>query len=121
MPVLLRRLFGPFFMFAGAMHFLRPRWYERIVPPYLPRPREVVYVSGVAEIAGGVATMHPRTRRLGSLWSIATLLAVFPANVHMALNPERYEEGIPGGRRALWARLPFQAVFIAWAWSARRP
>ena len=93
------RLFGPFFVFAGIMHFVRTRWYERIMPPYIPRHRELVYISGVAEIAGGLATMHPRTRRVGSAWSIATLLAVFPANVHMAIEWERYEKGIPGGRR----------------------
>src|SRR5262249_24831085 len=107
---ILRRLFGPFFVFAGLMHFLRPRWYERIVPPYVPNPREMVVVRGVAEIAGGAATMHPRTRFAGAMWSIATLLGVFPANVHMAVNPERYEQGIPGGRTALWARLPVQAL-----------
>jgi uncharacterized membrane protein len=117
---ILRRLFGPFFVFAGVMHFVRPRWYERIVPPYLPAQREIVYASGVAEIAGGAGVMHPRTRRAARLWSIATLIAVFPANLHMALNPERFEEGIPGGRNALWARLPVQGLFIAWAWSARR-
>jgi uncharacterized membrane protein len=114
------RLFGPFFALAGLMHFLRPRWYERIMPPYLPAHRQLVYASGVAEIAGGLATMHPRTRRAGSLWSIATLIAVFPANLHMALEPERFEKGIPGGRTALYARLPVQALFIAWAWAAGR-
>ena len=113
------RLFGPFFALAGLMHFLRPRSYERIMPPYLPAHRELVYASGVAEIAGGLATMHPRTRRAGSLWSIATLIAVFPANLHMALHAEEFEEGVPGGRNALYARLPVQALFIAWAWSAR--
>jgi uncharacterized membrane protein len=116
----MRRLFGPFFVLAGLMHFVKPRWYERIMPPYVPAQRELVYASGIAEIAGGLATMHPATRRTGSLWSIATLLAVFPANLHMALNPEHFEEGIPGGRRALYARLPVQALFIAWAWAARR-
>jgi uncharacterized membrane protein len=116
----MRRAFGPFFVFAGAMHFIRTRWYESIVPPYLPAHRELVYVSGAAEIAGGLGAMHPRTRRAASLWSIATLIAVFPANVHMALNPERYERSTPGGRTALWARLPVQALFIAWAWAARR-
>jgi uncharacterized membrane protein len=54
------------------------------------------------------------------MWSIATLVAVFPANIHMALNPARFEKAVPGGRHALWARLPFQAVFVAWAWAARR-
>ena len=112
------KLFGPFFVFAGLMHFLKPRWYERIMPPYVPRHRELVYASGVAEIAGGLLTMHPATRRAGSVWSIATLLAVFPANLHMALNAEDFEEHVPGGEPALWARLPVQALFIAWAYAA---
>ena len=115
MPV--RRLFGPFFVFAGVMHFVIPRAYESIVPDYVPARRRVVYVSGVAEIAGGAGVMHPRTRRLGAWWSVATLLAVFPANVHMALNPDRYR--VPGGRLSLYLRLPVQALFIAWALAAR--
>src|ERR671911_2412313 len=115
----MRRLFGLFFIFAGLMHFVKPRWYQRIMPPYVPHHRELVYASGVAEIAGGLATMHPATRRAGSLWSIATLIAIFPANVHMALEPERFEKGVPGGRAGLYARLPVQALFIAWAWAAR--
>ena len=110
--------FGPFFVFAGAMHFVIPRTYESIVPRWLPAPRELVYASGVAEIAGGLATMHPRIRRAGSLWSIATLIAVFPANLHMAMEPERFEQGVPGGRNALYARLPVQLLFIAWAYAA---
>jgi uncharacterized membrane protein len=114
----MRRLFGPLFVFAGIMHFLKTRAYERIMPPYVPRHRELVYVSGVAEIAGGLATMHPSTRRAGSAWSIATLIAVFPANVHMAIEWERYEKAVPGGRAALYARLPVQLLFIAWAYAA---
>jgi len=106
-------------MFAGIMHFVIPRAYESIVPDYLPAHREIVYVSGVAEIIGGAAVLHPRTRRIASAWNIATLLAVFPANIHMAVHPERYRT-IPGGRRALLARLPLQAVFIAWARAARK-
>jgi uncharacterized membrane protein len=113
-----RRLFGPFFIFAGIMHFVIPRAYAAIVPPQLPARRAIVYASGVAEIAGGAGVLHPRTRRAGSAWSIATLLAVFPANVHMALHPERYR--VPGGRVALWLRLPVQALFIAWAIAAGR-
>ena len=115
---MMARLFGPFFVFAGLMHFLKTRWYERIMPPYLPRQRDLVYASGVAEIAGGLATMHPASRRMGSAWSIATLLAVFPANLHMALEPERFEQGVPGGRTTLYARLPVQLLFIAWAYAA---
>jgi uncharacterized membrane protein len=112
------RTFGPFFVFAGIMHFVAPRAYESIVPDALPAKRALVYASGVAEIAGGAGVLHARTRRAASLWSVATLLAVFPANVHMALNPGRYP--VPGGRAALLARLPLQAVAIAWARAARR-
>jgi uncharacterized membrane protein len=112
------RLFGPFFVFAGVMHFVIPRTYEAIVPDWLPARRALVQASGVAEIASGLAVLHPRTRRAGSRLSIATLLAVFPANVHMALHPERYR--VPGGRRSLYARLPVQLLFIAWARAAGR-
>jgi uncharacterized membrane protein len=111
------RLFGPFFVFAGVMHFVIPRTYESIVPDWLPARRAVVYASGVAEIAGGAAILHERTRRAGSRFSVATLLAVFPANLHMALHPERF----PVPRLALYARLPVQLLFIAWARAAGRP
>ncbi|MGI8903600.1 MAG: DoxX family protein [Solirubrobacteraceae bacterium] len=113
----MRRLFGPVFVLAGIMHFVRPGMYESIVPDYLPAHRALVYASGVAEIAGGAGVLHPATRRLGSWWSIATLLAVFPANVQMAQHPERYPK-LPGGRAGLIARLPLQAVLIAWARAA---
>jgi uncharacterized membrane protein len=101
------------------MHFVIPGAYESIVPDYLPAHRRLVYASGVAEIAGGVGVLHKRTRRVGSWWSIATLIAVFPANVHMALHPDRYRM-IPGGRPALIIRLPVQALFIAWARAASK-
>jgi uncharacterized membrane protein len=116
---LLRRGCGPFFLLAGAMHFIRPRMYRQIVPPYLPAPEALVYISGVAEAAGGLGLMVPAWRSRARWWLVATLLAVFPANVHMALHPEQYPR-IPGGARALKVRLPFQAVFIAWVTVAGR-
>lgn len=106
---------GPVMTFAGLMHFLKPRWYERIMPPYLPAHRELVYASGAAEIAGALGTMHPRTRRPAGLFLIATLLAVFPANVHMAVNAKDFKD-VP--QPALWARLPIQALFVYWVWRA---
>ena len=115
----MRRKFGPFFIFAGVMHFVIPKVYESIVPDYLPAKRTLVYASGVAEIAGGAGTMIPKTRRAGGLFSIATLVAVFPANLHMALHPDRYKK-VPGGKTALYCRLPVQLLFIAWAWAASR-
>lgn len=111
--------FGPFFVVAGALHFAIPRSYEAIMPPRAPAKRELVYASGLAEIAGGLGVLHPRTRRAAALWSVATLVAVFPANLHMALNPERFPK-VPGGSPALWARLPLQAAFVAWALAAAR-
>ena len=110
------RSFGPVFVLAGILHFVIPRTYESIVPSWLPARRAIVYASGVAEIASGAAVLHPRTRRLGARLSIATLLAVFPANVEMARNHERFP--VPGGRLALYLRLPLQALFIAWAHAA---
>jgi uncharacterized membrane protein len=115
----IRLLAGPTFIFAGAMHFVAPRLYRRIIPPYIPAPAAMVYASGVAEIAGGAGLMIRRSRRPAGWWLIATLIAVFPANVHMALHPEQFSE-IPGGKTTLWARLPFQALFIAWVRSAMR-
>src|SRR3954452_17317080 len=114
-----RALAGPFFLLAGGMHFAIPRAYERIVPPYLPRRRELVYASGVAEALGGLGLILQSTRRIAGWWLIATLIAVFPANVHMALHAGEFR-GIPGGAVSLWARLPFQAVFIAWVHVAMR-
>jgi uncharacterized membrane protein len=105
----LQRLAGPFFVFAGVMHFVIPKTYKKIMPPYVPAPDAMIYASGAAEIAGGVGLMLPAQRRLAGWW----LIGVFPANVHMALHPDQYGQ-VPGGRTALWARLPVQAVFIAW-------
>jgi uncharacterized membrane protein len=109
---------GPFFVIAGAMHFVVPGTYERIVPRWLPAPRALVYLSGLAEAAGGAALIPRSSRRWAGWWLVATLLAVYPANVDMALHPERYPD-VPGGRGALLARLPLQAVFIWWVlWAA---
>ena len=115
----LRTLAGPFFVFAGAMHFITPRPYRAMMPRWIPAPDAMVALSGVAEIAGGVGllTPHAAARRWAGRWLVATLVAIFPANVEMALHPDRYQK-LPGGRAALWARLPFQALFIAWVLGA---
>ena len=105
------------FSVAGTLHFVRPKPYEAIVPPPFPK-RESVAISGVAEIAGALAVLHPTTRRAGGWWLIALLLAVFPANVYMAVSPEK----IPGAHKiprwALWARLPLQPLAMLWVWRA---
>src|SRR5918997_2544364 len=98
-----------FWIAAGAMHFVIPRQYESIVPPRLARwRRELVVASGVAEIAGGLAVLPDRTRRGARWWLLATLAAVYPANVHMAVNSRDFAQ-IPAA--ALWARLPVQLLF----------
>jgi uncharacterized membrane protein len=108
-----RLLLGAFFLAAGLLHFLRPKPYVATVPDAFPRKRELVYASGVAEIVGGAGVLHPGTRRAAGWWLIATLIAIFPANVQMALHAERYR-AIPAP--LLWLRLPLQALLIAWAW-----
>ena len=101
-----------FWVFAGVMHFVVPRAYEAIVPPRIARwKREVVVVSGVAEIAGGLAVLPQSTRRGARWWLLAVLASVYPANIHMALNPERFKRIPPA---ALWARLPLQFL-CGWA------
>jgi uncharacterized membrane protein len=117
---MLKRVVGPLFVITGALHFVIPESYMAMMPPYLPAHRELVYASGVAEIAGGAGLMHPQTRSWARWWLIATLVAVFPANLNMALNPDRYAKGIRGGRPALIARLPLQAALIAWVHAAAR-
>jgi uncharacterized membrane protein len=106
---------GAFFLFAGTMHFLKPRPYVAIVPDALPRKRELVFASGVAELAGGAGVLVPQTRRLAGWWLIATLLAIFPANVNMAINADRFRV-VP--ESLLWVRLPLQGALIAWVWRA---
>jgi uncharacterized membrane protein len=109
-----------FFVVAGVSHFTNPDFFVSIVPPWLPAHLELVYVSGVFEILGGLGVLLPATRRLAGLGLLALLVAVYPANVHMAVNPEPFvAQGTP--LWALYLRLPLQFVFIAWVWWATRP
>lgn len=110
-----------FFSFMGTLHFVIPRQFEATVPKGIPA-KEAVAVSGVAEIAGGLMVLHPVTRRLGRWWLLALLISVFPANVHMAVNPEQIRgldlRKVP--RWTLWARLPLQPLAMLWVWRATR-
>ena len=113
MPSRSRIVLAAFFVAAGVLHFLKPRPYESIMPEALPAHRELVYLSGLAEIAGGAGVLSQRTSRYAGWWLIATMLAVFPANVNMAVDAERFED-IP--EPLLWARLPLQAAIVHWIW-----
>lgn len=111
-----QRLLAVFWIAAGINHFVNPRFYVAIMPDYVPAHRELVFWSGVAEVIGGLAVLGERTRNpFARWWILGVLAAVYPANVHMALNPERYPK-IP--EPALWARLPLQLVAAWWAWRA---
>lgn len=119
----LRAALAALFTFTGTMHFLQPRFFEAIVPPAIEaRKKEVVAISGYAEIAGAAMILHPTSRRLGRWWLLALLVAVFPANIHMAVNPEQIRgldmRRFP--RWALWARLPLQPLAMFWVWQATR-
>jgi uncharacterized membrane protein len=109
----LRWLLGILFVLAGANHVVHADFYMKIMPPYLPWHRELVALSGVAEIMLGALVLLPRCQVLAAWGLIALLIAVFPANLHMALHTELYPEFSPV---ILWARLPLQGVLIAWAY-----
>jgi uncharacterized membrane protein len=116
-----QRALAAFFTVAGVMHFVIPRSYEATVPDYVPiSPRDAVVYSGVAEIAGALAVIPPATRGLARWWLIGLLITVFPANVHMAVNPEQIK-GLDLDRTprwVLWARLPCQPLMVWWVWRA---
>jgi uncharacterized membrane protein len=104
----------------GAMHFLRPDAFVRIVPRFLPYPLALVYVSGAFEILGGLGLLVPRVRRAASLGLVALYVAVFPANINMAVNDiQPADAHIPSA--LLWLRLPLQVLLILLAWWVGAP
>ena len=106
---------------AGFNHLMNPDFYVAIMPPGLPNPEWLNLISGLAEIVLGVFLLEPRTRAFAAWGIIALLIAVFPANVYVAL--ENVGLGGPGTGDPVFniVRLPFQAVFVAWAWWYTRP
>ena len=105
---------------VGVQHFTNPTFFVRIVPPWVPDAGLAVAVSGVAEILGGLGLLIRRTRVAAAWGLIALYVAVFPANVNMAINHIQ-PEGVVLPEWAFWARLPLQAALIGWAaWIARR-
>ena len=102
---------------SGVFHFLKTELYLKIMPPYLPYPRELVYVSGTAAIVLGLMFFWRKTSRIASWGTILFLIAVFPANVHMVLHPESFPEISPW---IAWARLPLQGLLIYWAYKSGR-
>jgi uncharacterized membrane protein len=102
-----------FFVVAGLNHFLNPGPYFAMMPPYLPWHAGLIVVSGMAEIAGGLGILIPKMRWLAGCGLIALLVAVFPANVQVALHGW---SGVQIPQWTLWVRLPLQGVLIAWVY-----
>ena len=114
-----RLLMGTLYITTGTLHFLITRRYVAVMPPYLPAPRELVLISGAAEVAGGLGVLvpSPPIRRAAAWGLVALLIAVMPANIYMVTSHERFP-GIP-----LWIailRLPLQLPLIYWAWRYTR-
>ena len=107
-----------FFINVGIDHFLRPNFYLNIMPAYLPLHSEAVYISGFFEVLGGIAILVPKLRSTAGWGLVLLSITVFPANIHMAINPELFPE-IPVA--FLYVRLLLQPVIIYWAYSATRP
>ena len=104
-----------FYVGVGITHFSHADWFVAIMPPYLPAHLELVWLSGLLEILGGLGLFVKPTRRFASWGLVALLLAVFPANIHMAMHPELYID-LGATPTLLYARLPLQVVLVAWAY-----
>ncbi|SDP46514.1 DoxX family protein [Lentzea jiangxiensis] len=103
---------------AGTTHFTRPKFYDAVVPRSLPgTPRQWTYASGAAELAVATAVAVPRTRRLGGFAAFALFIAVFPANVKMALD---FRDKSPRARAIAYGRLPLQIPLVVWAWKVAK-
>lgn len=115
---------GVLYVVAGLLHFVVPELYVQIVPPLLPAPLALVYLSGVAEIGVGAGVLLPRTRTYAAWATVALLIAIFPANIYMATSGV-VVAGMPGGGDpsafVRWARLPLQGVLILWAYWYTNP
>ncbi len=110
---------------AGVAHFMKPDFFEAVVPDWFPSKRLANHASGVAELALGLGLLHPKTRREAGWGLLALTAAVFPANIDMAVNNvdirkdengtyQRFPGEVPDARN--WIRLPFQLVFVALIW-----
>lgn len=110
-------VYGIFLIVAGANHFVMPDVYMKIMPPYLPWHRELVFLSGVAEFGLGALLLAPRFTKIAAWGIIALMIAIFPANIYLY----QHQEILPAPPIVHLLRLPLQGVFIAWAyWHTRK-
>ena len=110
-------LIAAIFIVGGVLHLVKPAYYVRIMPPWLPAPMALVLISGVFEILGGAGVLVPTTRVVAGWGLIALLIAIFPANVQMLLNA-RAAHASSLWMTGLIARLPLQAALIYWVFRA---
>ena len=106
-------LMSVFYIVIGIKHFTNVEWFMKIMPPYLPYHKELVYLSGAFEIILGLMIIFEKTRFLGSWGLILLLIAVFPANIYLA---QTNGAAMNTSAAIAWGRLPFQAIFIALAY-----
>jgi uncharacterized membrane protein len=111
---------GVAFIVASLPHFTSPERYLPMMPPFVPAPLAMIYVSGVAELLGGIGLLIPRTARPAAWGVVALLIAIFPANIYVAISGVN-AAGLPSSPWYTWSRLPFQIVFIWWVLAATRP
>ena len=111
-------IFSAFFIGFGIDHFLNPSFYLAIMPPAFPLHLEAVYISGIFEILGGVGLLIARFRKIAGWGLLALLIAVYPANIYMAITPEEFPDI---SISLLYFRLVLQFLFFYWAYSVTRP
>ena len=109
-----------FYIGAGILHFTNTQFYLKIMPPYIPYHLAMVYISGAAEIAGGLGLLVPVVRRPAAWGLVALLIAVFPANLYMAMNHIQVTS-TPTPPALAWGRLPLQVLFIIWVLWCTKP
>jgi uncharacterized membrane protein len=110
-----RVILGLLFIISGSLHFIAPQPYVKIVPPYLPAHLPIVYISGAAEILGGIGLLLPSTRQAAAWGLVVLLIAILPANIYMA-TAHLPAPGVMGQSWAQWLRVPLQLPLIYWAW-----
>lgn len=110
---ILKVIFALIFIAAGILHFVASDNFLRIVPPVLPFPLFIVYLSGIFEFALGIALLIPKYSRFAAWGLVALLIAVFPANIYMAMNAHLFPDIDPA---LVYLRLPLQFVLIAWGY-----
>ncbi len=118
MPRLPLLIISLFFLLGGVGHFLVMDFFAAAVPDYLSHPRELVIISGIFELLGAIGILVPKTRLIAGFGLIALVVAVYPANINMAMHPEKYSDM---STAFLYGRLPFQFLFVWFIWWAIAP